>query len=65
MDGENSSNPIEKPLGGMRMPFCVPDGIARYRRVLWIALLVNAAMFLVEITGGPARRLAGLASGAR
>ena len=28
--------------------------IARYRRVLWIALLVNASMFLVEITAGMA-----------
>lgn len=24
----------------------------RYRRILWIALLVNAAMFLVEVAGG-------------
>ncbi|MBL8524990.1 MAG: cation transporter, partial [Betaproteobacteria bacterium] len=24
----------------------------RYRKVLWVALLVNAAMFLVEIAGG-------------
>ena len=26
--------------------------LPRYRRVLWIALVVNAAMFLVEIAGG-------------
>jgi cation diffusion facilitator family transporter len=26
--------------------------LPRYRRVLWIALLVNAAMFVVEIVGG-------------
>ena len=26
--------------------------LARYRRILWIALLVNAAMFLVEIWAG-------------
>ena len=26
--------------------------MARYRRVLWAALLVNAAMFLVEIGAG-------------
>jgi cation diffusion facilitator family transporter len=26
--------------------------LARYRRVLWIALLVNATMFLVEMTAG-------------
>jgi cation diffusion facilitator family transporter len=25
---------------------------ARYRRILWVALLVNAAMFLVELGGG-------------
>ncbi len=37
---------------------CGPDHDAkpvvdtRYRRVLWIALIVNAAMFLVEIAGG-------------
>ena len=24
----------------------------RYRRILWVALLVNAAMFLVEIVAG-------------
>lgn len=28
--------------------------VARYRRVLWIALIVNAAMFLVEIAAGVA-----------
>ena len=27
---------------------------ARYRRILWIALLINAAMFGVEIVGGVA-----------
>lgn len=26
--------------------------LARYRRILWIALLLNAAMFLVELAGG-------------
>jgi len=26
--------------------------LARYRKILWIALLVNAAMFLVEIVAG-------------
>jgi len=26
--------------------------LARYRQVLWIALIINAAMFLVEITAG-------------
>jgi Co/Zn/Cd efflux system component len=26
--------------------------LPRYRRVLWIALVVNAAMFVVEIAGG-------------
>ena len=31
-----------------------PVDLARYRRVLWIALIVNAAMFLVEIAAGVA-----------
>jgi Co/Zn/Cd efflux system component len=34
---------------------CAPDKPPvdrRYRRVLWIALLVNAAMFVVELAGG-------------
>ena len=26
--------------------------LPRYRRILWIALVVNAAMFFVELTGG-------------
>ncbi|HRP96222.1 MAG TPA: cation transporter [Rhodocyclaceae bacterium] len=42
------------------MPGCCHDGCttataatdARYRRVLWIALWLNAAMFVVEIAGG-------------
>lgn len=29
-----------------------PGGDARFRRVLWAALLINAAMFLIEIGGG-------------
>ena len=30
----------------------VPQVDARYRRILWIALAVNATMFGVEIAGG-------------
>jgi Co/Zn/Cd efflux system component len=36
---------------------CAPPGLAvssRYRRALWVALWVNAAMFAVEIIGGAA-----------
>ena len=33
-------------------PLRDPQRGRRYRRVLWIALLLNAAMFLIEIAGG-------------
>lgn len=36
--------------GGCASPTPAPD--RRYRRILWIALAVNAAMFLVELIGG-------------
>lgn len=48
--------PAQEPL--MSAHCCHDDHCAteatspRYRRVLWIALVVNAAMFLVEIVGG-------------
>jgi Co/Zn/Cd efflux system component len=35
--------------GGCSVP---PTGSSRYRKALWIALWVNAAMFLIEIVGG-------------
>jgi Co/Zn/Cd efflux system component len=44
---------------GDPVPDCCDNGCApgravspRYRRALWIALLINAAMFVVEIVGG-------------
>jgi len=36
--------------GGCASPTPTPDH--RYRRILWIALVVNAAMFVVELAGG-------------
>ena len=36
--------------GGCANPTPAPDH--RYRRILWIALVINAAMFLVELAGG-------------
>jgi len=36
------------------------DASPRYRRVLWLALLVNAAMFAVELAGGWSARSASL-----
>jgi len=29
------------------------DQSPRYRRILWVALVVNAAMFVVELAGSP------------
>ena len=38
---------------GLELPAGAPAvDVARYRRVLWIALVVNAAMFFVEIAAG-------------
>ncbi|MEQ9607549.1 MAG: cation transporter [Kiloniellaceae bacterium] len=37
---------------GLRQGPQDPEGAARYRRVLWVALSINAAMFLIEIVAG-------------
>ena len=29
-----------------------PANLARYRKILWVALIVNAALFAVEIAAG-------------
>src|SRR5450830_1233248 len=31
---------------------CAPPVDQRYRRILWIALVINALMFFVELSGG-------------
>ena len=53
MDSENPSNPITKPLSGMRMPFCVLAALGVFGTgSAWPDVAVAALMAALALRGG-------------